>query len=192
MSDFADYVLALVRAQLKRHPAFAGVKRDDKVRGGGAGPDGALRRSKDGKSEGLDLELTVTDGEYVKRKLWVLLTLQGETEGHAEAGRIAGTVLRAIVESARNIAPGDQSEAAKQQRKLNSYLDLDGMRFIGRIGVEPAKNGYDAKNKLASVITPDMQAWRKPDQGVASAPAVKPSKPQSGGGAVVSRPKWSR
>jgi hypothetical protein len=29
MSDLADYVLALVRAQLKQHPAFAGVRRDD-------------------------------------------------------------------------------------------------------------------------------------------------------------------
>jgi hypothetical protein len=29
MSDFADYVLALVRAQLKQHPAFANVRRSD-------------------------------------------------------------------------------------------------------------------------------------------------------------------
>jgi hypothetical protein len=164
-----------------------------KVRGGGAGPDGALRRSKDGKSEGLDLELTVTDGEYVKRKLWVLLTLQGETEGHAEAGRIAATVLRAVLESARGVRPDDQSEAAKQQRCLTSYLELDGLRFIGRVGVVPAKNGYDAKNKLASVITPDMKAWRKPDQSTAPAPTAKPSKPpSSGGGGVVPRPQWSR
>jgi hypothetical protein len=163
-----------------------------KVRGGGAGPDGALRRSKDGRSEGLDLELTVTDGEYVKRKLWVLLTLQGETEGHAEAGRIAATVLRAILESSRGIKPDDQSEAAKQQRCLASYLELDGMRFVGRVGVVPAKNGYDAKNKLASVITPDMKAWQKPGQGPAPAPATKPSQPPSGSGAVVPRPQWSR
>jgi hypothetical protein len=164
-----------------------------KVRGGGAGPDGALKRSKDGRSEGLDLELTVCDGKYVKRKLWTLLTLQGETEGHAEAGRIANTVLRAVIESARAIQPSDQSEAAKQRRRLNSYLELDGMRFIGRIGVEPARNGYDAKNKLASVITPDMQTWRKPDQAAAPAPAAKTSPPATGGGGgVIPRPQWSR
>jgi hypothetical protein len=164
-----------------------------KVRGGGAGPDGALRRSKDGKSEGLDLELTVCDGKHVKHKLWTLLTLQGEAEGHAEAGRISATVLRAIVESSRGVQPNDKSEQAKQQRQLDSYLELDGMRFVGRIGVEPAKNGYDAKNKLASVITPDMKAWRNPGQGPAPAPAAKPSPPSSGGaGAVVPRPQWSR
>jgi hypothetical protein len=163
-----------------------------KVRGGGAGPDGTLRRSKDGKSEGLDLELTVTDGEYVKRKLWFLLTLQGETEGHKEAGHIAAATLRAIVESARGIRPDDQSEVAKQQRRLNSYLDLDGMCFVGRIGVVPAKNGYDPKNKLSSVITPDMKAWKKPDQSTAPAPAAKSAQPASGSGGVIPRPQWSK
>jgi hypothetical protein len=162
-----------------------------KVRGGGAGPDGTLRRSKDGRSEALDLELTVVDGKFAKHKLWILLTLQGESEGHAEAGRIATTVIRAIIESARGVRPDDQGEEAKQQRRLASYLDLDGIRFVGRIGIEPAKNGYDAKNKLASVVTPDMQAWRKLDQGAAPAPAAIPAQPPSGGG-VIPRPQWSR
>ena len=162
-----------------------------KVRGGGAGPDGTLRRSKDGRSEALDLELTVCDGRFIKRKLWTLLTLQGETEGHAEAGLIAAATLRAIVESARGVRPDDKGEEARQQRKLGSYLELDGMRFIGRVGVAPAKNGYDAKNKLASVVTPDMQAWRKPDQSAAPTPAAKPSQPPSGG-SVIARPQRSR
>jgi hypothetical protein len=162
-----------------------------KVRGGGAGADGALTRSKDGNSEGIDLELTVCGGQYVKRKVFTRLTLQGATEGHAEAGRIANTVLRAILESARGVRPDDQSEPAKQQRRLASYLELDGMRFVGRIGIEPAKNGYGAKNKLASVITPDRQAWRKPDQVAAPAPAAKPARPATGGG-VIPRPQWGR
>jgi hypothetical protein len=163
-----------------------------KVRGGGAGPDGTLRRSKDGRSEGLDLELTVCDGPFIKRKLWTLLTLQGESEGHAEAGRIAATTLRAIIESARGVRPDDQNEAAKQQRRLKSYLELDGMRFVARVGLEPAKNGYDAKNKLASVVTPDMQAWRAPNQSTAPAPTTMPPQPPSGGGGVIPRPQWSR
>jgi len=172
-------------------PADSVVTLAIKVRGGGAGADGSLTRSKDGHSEGLDLELTVCDGQYVRRKVFTRLTLQGETEGHAEAGRIANTVLRAIIESARGLKPDDQSEAAKQQRRLASYLELDGMRFIGRIGVEPAKNGYVAKNKLASVITPDMQAWHKPDPAAAPSTAAKPSQPATGGG-VIPRPKWGK
>jgi hypothetical protein len=162
-----------------------------KVRGGGAGPDGTLRRSKDGRSEGLDLELTVVDGPHARHKLWALLTLSGETEGHAEAGRIAQSTLRAMLESARGVRPDDKSEAAKQQRRIETYLDLDGLRFVGRIGVDPARNGYAAKNRLASVITPEMQAWRKPEQGSAP-PATTSSSATSSGSNAIARPKWSR
>jgi hypothetical protein len=164
-----------------------------KVRSGNAGPDGALRRSKDGRSEGLDLELIVADGDkYAKRRLWALLTLHGETEGHAEAGRIAQATLRAILESARGIRPDDRSEAAKQGRCISSYLDLDGMQFVGRIGVEPGRNGFEAKNKLASVITPDMQEWKRPEQTSVPAPAVAPATPPASGGTAIARPAWSR
>jgi hypothetical protein len=162
-----------------------------KVRGSGAGADGMLRRSKDGRSEGLDLELTVTEGPYAKRKLWALLTLSGETEGHAEAGRIAQATLRAILESAHGIKPDDNSEAARQRRQLSSYLDFDGLRFVGVIGVDPARDGYDAKNKLVSVITPDMKAWRQPTQveRAATLPLSTASPGSSGG---IQRPAWSK
>lgn len=39
------------------------------IRPGGAGEGGWLRRSKDGRSEALDCEFTVIEGEYAKRKL---------------------------------------------------------------------------------------------------------------------------
>src|SRR5262245_9562533 len=71
-----------------------------KIRPGGAGEEGWLRRSADGKSEGLDTELTVIGGPHNKRKLWLLLTLGGMTEGHAEAAKISRIKLCAILESA--------------------------------------------------------------------------------------------
>jgi hypothetical protein len=162
-----------------------------KVRAGNAGPDGALRRSNDRRSEGLDLEFVVVDGEYAKRKFWTLLTLQGETEGHREAGRIAQATLRAILESARGIRPDDKSERAQQARQTSSYLDFDGMQFVGRLGVEPGRNGYKAKNNLASVVTPDMRDWRRPDQTSAPVPVVPPA-PPAPAAAAIKRPNWSR
>jgi hypothetical protein len=88
-----------------------------KIRPGGAGEGGWLRRSNDGKSEALDCEFVVLDGEFAKskRKFWGLFTVKGETEGHAEAGRISNERLRAILESARGIRPDDQSDAAKER-----------------------------------------------------------------------------
>src|SRR5262249_50029882 len=76
-----------------------------KVRPGGAGEGGWLKRSAKGDSEALDLELTVIGGPYNKKKLWDLLTVDGVTEGHKEAAKISRTRLCAIIESARGIKP---------------------------------------------------------------------------------------
>ena len=55
------------------------------IRPGGAGEGGWLKRSADGGSEALDCEFVVVDTDYAKRKIWMLLTLRGTTDGHAEA-----------------------------------------------------------------------------------------------------------
>jgi hypothetical protein len=162
------------------------------VRAGGAGEDGMLRRSKDGRSEALDCELTVVDGEHAKRKFWSLLTLAGSTPGHEQAADISRRVLRAILESARGIRPDDLSEAAKKAR-VAEYKDFDGLRFIVRVGVEPARDGYKAKNTLAEVITPDRMGWHAIEQ-VLKAPADKAPSPGSGEPtpAVINKPAWAQ
>ena len=153
------------------------------VRPGNAGEGGMLRRSKDGRSCQLDCEFTITEGEYFKRKFWALLTLEGTTSGHAEAADISRRILRAILESARGIRHDDQSEAAKKAR-IAEYADFNGLRFLVRVGVEPASNGYKAKNTLDKVITPDEVAWRKLEQPprTAASPAA----------VAISKPKWAQ
>jgi hypothetical protein len=131
------------------------------IRPGGAGDDGWLKRSADGNSEGLDCEFTVAGGPHDKRKLWQLFTLRGTTPGHAEAGEISRNTLRAILESARGIRPDDKSEAALNARKPSGWGDFDQLRFIARVGVRPPRDGYQAKNTILEVITPDRQAWTK-------------------------------
>jgi hypothetical protein len=168
------------------------------IRPGGAGDGGWLRRSKDGGSEGLDLELTVVDGTYAKRKFWCLLTLTGTTLGHGEAGDISRRRIRGILESARGVRPDDKSDAAKAARQIASYGDLDGLRFIARIGVEPAQGNYRAKNTLDEAVTPDKQAWRWVEQvpkpvssaaqpSTSASPAAPVTPP-----AALDRPAWAR
>ncbi|SRR6266536_1883584 len=164
------------------------------LRSGGAGPDGWLKRSKDGNSEALDCELTVVDGQYAKRKFWTLLTIAGTTRGHAQAAEISRARIRAILESARGIRPDDKSEPAEKARQIETYRDLDGLRFIGRIGVEPPKNGFKAKNTLIEVITPERKEWQTVEQVAKPAsdstqtseaqPAATPAK--------IEKPKWAR
>jgi hypothetical protein len=164
------------------------------IRPGGAGDDGWLKRSADGNSEGLDCEFTVTDGQYAKRKLWQLFTLRGTTLGHAEAREISRNTLRAILESARGIRPDDASEAARNARNVSGWADLDGLRFVARLGVRPPKDGYAAKNTILEVITPERQTWKKPEQ-ISAKPAnsgTAPSAPATPAANTITRPQWGR
>jgi hypothetical protein len=165
------------------------------LRSGGAGPDGWLRRSKDGNSEAVDCEFTVVGGPFEKRKFWTLLTVAGTTPGHAQAAEISRARTRAILESARGIRPDDQRETAQQGRQIASYRDLDGLRFIGRIGVEPPKDGYAAKNILLEVITPERKEWHAVEQAPKAAAhsngsfATTPTPPPT---AKIEKPQWAR
>jgi hypothetical protein len=160
------------------------------IKPGDAGEGKWLKTSKDGTSRGLDCEFIVVGGEHDKRKFWTRMTLEGESDGHKDARDISRRTLRAILESARGIRPDDQSDDAKKAR-MADYADFDGIRFIGRIGVEPAKNGYAAKNTLLEVITPERKNWHPVEQVVKSTErptqraTSEPAQP-------IARPDWAK
>jgi len=156
------------------------------VRPGNAGEGGMLKRSKDGQAEMPDCEFVVVEGPYAKRKFYENMTLSGVTDGHAQAADISQRKLRAILESVRGIKPADVSEAAKKAR-VAELEDFDGTRFLVRVGVEPGKDGYRDKNRIAVVITPDMKEWHAVEQVArAQSEAAKPA-----GNAIV-KPKWAQ
>jgi hypothetical protein len=161
------------------------------IKPGDCGEGKWLKKSQDGTSEGLDCEFTLVDGEHAKRKFWMRLTVSGETDGQKQAADISGQTLRAILESARGIRPDDMSENAKQARQVAGWADFNGIRFMGRIGVEPAKGQYPAKNILLEVITPERKEWHLVEQVVKSAErptqlaAPEPAQP-------VARPNWAK
>jgi hypothetical protein len=164
------------------------------VRSGGAGDGGWLKRSADGASEGLDCEFLVVDeGPYYKRKLWQLFTLSGTTPGHQQAGEISRNTLRAILESARGIRPDDISDTAKEARRITGWGDLDGLRFVARLGVRPAQGNYGPKNTILEIVTPERQAWRKPEQldrsTMSRAPSPSTTAPAPAGS--IARPQWA-
>jgi hypothetical protein len=155
------------------------------IRPGNAGEGGWLRRSKDGGAFMLDCEFTVIEGPHAKRKFWGLFVTDGTTEGHRKATEISSTRIRAILESVRGVRPDDDTPQAKTARQLGDFGELDGMRFIAKIGIEAGKDGYKDKNTLVEVITPDKRQWVKLEQGVRSsagpvpppAPALSSNKP---------------
>jgi hypothetical protein len=156
------------------------------IRPGGAGEGGLLARTKKGDAEKIDAEFTVVEGPYTKRKFWDNMIVSGTTDGHAQAADITARRLRAILESARGIKPTDVSEAAKKAR-VAEYADFVGLRFMAEIGVEPASNGYKAKNTLAEVITPDRKEWHPVEQ-VAQSTAEAPASATTS----ITKPAWAQ
>jgi hypothetical protein len=141
------------------------------VRPGGHGEGGWLRMNKAGNALMLDCEFTVVDGEYARRKFWGLFTVEGETEGQQKAVEISRSNIRAILESARNIKPSDMSAEAGAKRRIESWGDLDGLEFIGIVGVEQDKTGqYGDKNRLSAAVTPDRKEYKQFTKGGADVP----------------------
>ena len=164
-----------------------------KIRPGGSGEGGWLRRSKNGDSEALDCEFVVSGGPYANRKFWALLTVGGTTEGHTKAAEISRSRLRAILESARGVRPDDTSEPAKQARQIASYHDLNGLSFIGRIGVEPARDNYAAKNVLLEAVTPDRRDWHAVEQvSQFQAAPIATSNTARVEAAKIEKPAWAK
>ena len=159
---------------------------------GGAGEGGWLKRSKDGNSEGLNCEFVLLDGPHAKRKFFGLYTLSGATENHAEAGRISRSTIRAMLESAHGIKPSDTSEAAKKARTIENFGDLNGLRFMVRIGVVPPKDGYKAKNRIDDIITAERSDWHKVEQLPPEQKAAATAAPTAAPANAVDRPKWAK
>jgi hypothetical protein len=150
------------------------------ILGGGAGEDGMLKRSKDGRCEMLALEFVVVDGEFAKRKFWENWIVEGVD--HAKAIEISHGRIKAALDSALGLDPKDVSPQARAAR-ARSYKALEGLTFIGKIGIEkgaPKNDGsgdsWADKNILAAIITPDRREWH---------PVVQPP-PFNGGGPATS------
>ena len=165
------------------------------LRPGGHGDGGWLKRSKAGDSLMLDAEFTVIEGEFARRKFWSLFTTDGTTDGQKKAVDITRSRIRAMLESARGVKPTDESDAAVAARQINSYGDLDGLRFLAVVGIEEGKDGYEPKNVFVAAVTPDRKDWSQLEQQRRPAGSAAPSlpgiaaatAPKAGGG----RPGWA-
>ena len=151
-----------------------------RIRPGGVGEDGLLTRSKEGDCEMLNVEYTVVDGPYARRKIFENQIIEGTTQGQKDMADHYEDVRRRILESARNIKKGDTSPQARAAYQAD-LKDFDGLTFPVKIGVEKGKprndgsgENYDDKNIIAKVITPDNRKEYRP---------VVQTPPFNGGGA---------
>jgi hypothetical protein len=103
----------------------------------------------------LNAEFTVIEGPYAKHKIYQMIGIKsGKAEGAEDIwGEMGRSMIRSILESARNIHPHDTSEQATLARKLSSVADLNGLEFTVKVGI--VADEYGEKNKIATVVTPE-------------------------------------
>jgi hypothetical protein len=191
MSDFKDFNDAGSQRTLDVIPAGTILTLQMSIRPGGLDEGGWLKNAADGASKGIDAEFVVVGGQFDKRKLWQWVTIEGAREGHTQAAEISRNLLRAILESARGVRPDDKSEAAQAARKVAGFADFDQLRFVAKIGVRPPRDGYAAKNTILEVITPDRQAWKKPEQIATPANSGAPTATTTPLANAITRPQWA-
>jgi hypothetical protein len=180
-------------------PAKTYAKVITTIKPGSAGQGGWETKSKSG-FEYLNMEFTIVSSPMAKRKIFQNAGIGGVTDGHEKAVEITRTFLRSLLESARGIDPKDETDKAREARKIKDWGDLVEMEFAAEIGIEKGKDGYADKNKIQRVITPDHKLYKQimsgetilPSGGEkpsASAPAHVAAKTTTPSTAV---PAWAR
>ena len=113
-------------------------------------------KSSDGKY--IDVELTILEGPYAKRKIWDRIGLAGSSEKWVAQGFSS---VRHILEVGREIvgfAPGDSKYQLGQITQTNGdmvLMELDGLRCAVQIGIEVGKDGYKDKNVVRAYLSPN-------------------------------------
>lgn len=183
MNGYMDFNTAGPQQSFELIPANTIVSLVMVIKPGGVGDGGWFTASKNSDVQMLNCEFTVTEGPYAKRRIFQYMVVSGgkqDDKGNSIAGNISRNTLRAMLESARNIMPDDMNDTAVAKRRLAGWQDFHGLCFIAKIGIEKGKDGYQDKNKILTVITPDMKEYSPVPQVMASSPAPSSSAPAWG------------
>jgi hypothetical protein len=134
---------------------------------------GYARRGSTG-SVYLDVEYTVLEGPYVKRKVWSMIGLYSPNgPGWGNMGR---GFVRGVLNSARGLSDKDNSPEAQNARRISGLGDLDGIEFVARIDVGKDSNGED-KNEIRQPVTRDHKDYAAVMGGVAAPMAYAAQQP---------------
>jgi hypothetical protein len=127
--------------------------------------------------------------------MWSLIGLHSPKG--PEWANMGRTFIKAILNSARSVHPGDNSPAAQNARRISGFADLDGIEFLGKVDWEKDQNGQD-KSVVKSAITPDHKDYAAL-MGGAAKPAVSGAANGSnayaqatGRASVPGRPSWAQ
>lgn len=158
-------------------------------------PEKAFKVVKDGQYM-LQLELTISEGDYAGRKIWHNAIMGGQpsaqlTEGQEKAVQISRTLIRSMLEAARGYAPTDESKEAVAARQIGSIFELEGLEFWIEVGIEKDKKGeYPDKNKIQKIL-PFKEGEGRPVQ-TQLAGTQQTQRAPAAGGKPTNKPAWAQ
>jgi hypothetical protein len=116
----------------------------------------------------LNTEFVVIEGKYAQRKLWSNIGLQS-TKGTATWGQMGRSFIKGVLNSAYGLHPEDNSAAAQAGRCIESFADLDGIVFVGKVDWE--KDGHNEDKAVIKIpIMPDHPQYKEVRGAVPASP----------------------
>lgn len=143
----------------------------------------------------LACEFVVLEGAFAKRKMWSNVGLQSRKG--PTWGQMGRSMIRAILNSARNVHPQDNGPQASAARRIQGFNELDGIDFLARVDVEKDAKGED-RNVVKLAVEPDHKDYAalmgaSPRAPVTSAPApAATSAPTTQRPATTGKPSWAQ
>lgn len=154
------------------------------VRPGSAGPDGWLTQSRTSAALYVNTEAIILEGPHARRRIYTRVGYKGRgvndrgEDTYANRGR---SLLRGILESARGIRAGDQSERARAARTVRSLGDLNGLELVVKIGIDKDRDDptSEGRNVIVAAIGPDHAEYPRL-MGDVTAPLIPAGMAQPG------------
>ena len=122
----------------------------------------------------LDVEYTVLEGQYAKRKIWSMIGLYSPKG--PDWGNMGRGFMRGVLNSSRGLSDKDNSPEAQNARRISSFADIDGIEFVARIDVGTDSNGQD-KNDIRQALTRDHKEYAAIMGGMMAPVGYSPAQP---------------
>lgn len=119
----------------------------------------SIKNSKSSGAQYLDIEVTVTDGEFAGRKIFDMI-MDPFCPNASDGGRKMGLLaLTRICEAGGLFKPADESSYTRYNAPGTTIQDvirdIDGGKLGIRVKVEKGTDGYADKNKVGEWLTPN-------------------------------------
>lgn len=119
----------------------------------------SIKKSKSSGAQYLDVELTVTEGQYAGRKIFDMI-MDPFCPNASDGGRKMGLLaLTRICEAAGIFKPADEASYTRYNHEnctIGDVIgDIEGATLGIRVKVEKGTDGYADKNKVGEWLTPN-------------------------------------